>query len=76
VFNESKGMINLTSKKGVAGSWINPDEDDPDYYVIQDGDSLTKIAKKYKTSVAAIKALNPSIKNINLIYANQKIRVK
>jgi hypothetical protein len=24
VFNESQGMINVTSKKGVPGSWINP----------------------------------------------------
>ena len=24
VFNKSKGMINITSKKGVPGSWINP----------------------------------------------------
>ncbi|UPO88349.1 glycoside hydrolase family protein [Niallia sp. Man26] len=76
VFNEFQGMINLTSKKGVAGSWIDPNEDNQEYYVIKSGDTLTKVAKKYKTTVASIKALNPSIKNVNLIYANQKIRVK
>lgn len=76
VFNESQGMINLTSKKGVAGSWINPKEDNEEYYVIKSGDTLTKVAKKYNTTVTSIKALNPSIKNVNLIYANQKIRVK
>ena len=76
VFNKSQGMINLTSKKGVAGNWINPNEDNQEYYVVKSGDTLTKVAKKYKTTVAAIEALNPSIKNVNLIYANQKIRVK
>ncbi len=76
IFNESQGMINLTSKKGIAGSWINPKEDNQEYYVIKSGDTLTKVAKKYNTTVTSVKALNPSIKNVNLIYANQKIRVK
>lgn len=81
VFNESQGMINVTTKKGVPGSWINPSETsakatNPEYYVVKNNDNLTKIAKEYKTSVASILALNPSIKNKNLIYPKQKIRVK
>lgn len=81
IFNESQGMINVTTKKGVPGSWINPSETSakatkPEYYVVKNGDNLTKIAKKYKTSVGAILNLNPSIKNENLIYPKQKIRVK
>ncbi|MEK4750417.1 glycoside hydrolase family protein [Niallia sp. FSL W8-0177] len=81
VFNESQGMINVTTKKGVPGSWINPSETTaketkPEYYVVKNNDNLTKIAKKYKTSVAVIQKLNPSIKNPNLIYPNQKIRIK
>ncbi|MED5102426.1 glycoside hydrolase family protein [Niallia circulans] len=81
VFNESQGMINVTTKKGVPGSWINPSETTakatkPEYYVVKNNDNLTKIAKKYKTSVAAIQKLNPSIKNPDLIYPKQKIRIK
>lgn len=81
VFNESKGMINLTTKKGVPGSWINPSETSakatkPDYHIVKNNENLTKIAKQYKTSVAAIQKLNPSIKNPNLIYPKQKIRIK
>lgn len=81
IFNESQGMINVTTKKGVPGSWINPAETTakvtiPQYHVVKNGENLTKIAKKYKTSVAAIQKLNPSIKNKNLIYPKQEIRIK
>ncbi|MDR4317902.1 Ortho-chlorophenol reductive dehalogenase [Niallia circulans] len=81
VFNESQGMINVTTKKGVPGSWINPSETTAkatksDYHIVKNNENLTKIAKKYKTSVAAIQKLNPSIKNPNLIYPKQKIRIK
>jgi GH24 family phage-related lysozyme (muramidase) len=81
VFNEAQGMINVTTKKGVPGSWINPSETTtkttkPKHHIVKNGENLTKIAKKYKTSVAAIQELNPSIKNPNLIYPKQKIRIK
>lgn len=45
------------------------------YYTVQKGDTLTSIAKKYKTTVAKLQKLN-NFPNINLIYAGQKIRVK
>lgn len=40
------------------------------------GDNLTKIARAYGTTVSAILALNPGIKNPNLILVGQLIRVK
>lgn len=46
-----------------------------EYYVIQKGDNLTKIAKKYGTTVNQLVAWN-NIKNPNLIYAGSKIRVR
>lgn len=46
-----------------------------EYYTIQSGDTLTKIAKKYGTTVNQLVSWN-NIKNKNLIYAGQKIRVK
>lgn len=45
------------------------------YYTVKSGDTLSSIANKYKTSVAQLVKLN-GIKNANLIYVNQKIRVK
>jgi len=53
---------------------IAPSE--PVYYVVQKNDNLTKIATRYGTTVDAIMVLNPQIKNKNLIYTGQKIRVK
>lgn len=46
------------------------------YYTVKKGDTLSGIAKKYKTNLNTIKKLNPSIKNINKIYVAQKIRIK
>lgn len=45
------------------------------YYIVKSGDTLSAIASKYKTTVANLVKLN-GIKNPNLIYVNQKIRVK
>ncbi|MGQ7864068.1 glucosaminidase domain-containing protein [Bacillus sp. WC2502] len=46
------------------------------YYTVKAGDILGRIAINNKTSVSKLVKLNPSIKNANLIYAGQKIRVK
>ena len=46
-----------------------------DYYIVQRGDNLSKIAKKYNISVEKI-AKDNNIKNINLIYVNQKLVIK
>lgn len=46
-----------------------------EYYVVRNGDTLSGIAKKYKTSVNQLAKWN-NIKNINLIYKGQKLRVK
>lgn len=45
------------------------------YYTVKKGDTLSGIAVKYKTTVANLVKLN-NIKNPNLIYAGQKIRIK
>jgi lysozyme len=47
----------------------------PIYYTIQKGDTLTEIAKKFNTTVAALQKLN-GIKDANKIFAGQKIRVQ
>ena len=44
------------------------------YYIVKSGDTLSGIASRYKTTVAQLVRLN-GIKNPNLIYVNQKIRV-
>jgi type VI secretion system secreted protein VgrG len=44
-------------------------------YKIKKGDSLTKIAKENGTTVQALLKANPNIKNPNLIYAGESIRI-
>lgn len=46
-----------------------------EYYIVKNGDTLSSIAKKYNTTVNNLVALN-NIRNANLIYADQKIRVR
>lgn len=50
-------------------------KEEPRYYVVKWGDTLTKIAKTYKTTVNELVRLN-NIADPNKIYAGQKIRVK
>ena len=45
------------------------------WHTVKRGDNLSSIAKKYKTTVAIIVALN-GIKNPNKIYVGQKLRIK
>ena len=45
------------------------------YYVIKAGDTLGAIAAKYGTTVNNLMALNPYIKNANLIYPGNKVRL-
>lgn len=46
-----------------------------EYYIVKSGDTLSKIAKRYGTTVNQLVSWN-NIKNPNLIYPNQKLRVK
>ena len=46
------------------------------WHTVKSGEIAGGIAKMYGVSLDSIKKLNPSIKNWNLIYPNQKIRIK
>lgn len=59
-YNEVQGTINANSAQ---------------YYTVQSGDYLGKIANQFGTSVAQLQAWN-NIPNANLIYAGQRIRVR
>lgn len=45
------------------------------WYTVKKGDTLTSIARKYETSIAALIQLN-NIKDANLINVGQKLRIK
>ena len=59
-YDEVQGTINANSAQ---------------YYTVQSGDYLGKIANQFGTSVAQLQAWN-NIPNANLIYAGQRIRVR
>ena len=68
------------NKKYIAGVVLLPyvdekPEDKKEYYIVKKGDTLTKIAKKYKTTVKQLAKWN-NIKNVNVIKVGQKLRVK
>jgi len=44
-------------------------------YVVQRGDTLSRIAKNYNVTVDEIMALNPSIKTASLIFVGQKLLI-
>lgn len=61
--------------QSIVNNKINSKRASASYYTVKYGDTITSIAKKYKTTVAKLVSLN-SIKNPNIINVGQKIRVK
>jgi lysozyme len=62
--------------KGGFNGYAAPSAKQAKIYTVVSGDTLSGIATRHGTSLASILKLNPDIKNPNLIYPGQKIRVK
>lgn len=78
--SQSNGGEVLRRKRGKACIWgvARPkyvEDEEEVWYTVQKGDTLTKIAKKFNTTVDALVELN-NISNPNLIYVGQKLRIK
>ena len=67
---ENKNMMDM-ELENVTGGVSYGDN----YYVVKKGDTLSAIAVKYHTTVSKLVALNPQIKNPNLIYVGDVIRL-
>lgn len=81
-FKKSDTTIKATVTKPATKSTVKPTVAKPKpkakkevVYVVKKGDTLSAIAKKYKTTVKKLVKDN-NIKNANLIYPNQKIKIK
>ena len=69
---KTKSMVGIS---GQVTGWIDkPADVGYIVYVVQSGDTLGKIATKYGTTAAKLKEVN-NIKDINLIYTGQKIKI-
>ena len=66
--NKNMNEIELENVTGGAAYGNN-------YYTVKKGDTLSAIAVKYHTTVSKLMALNPHIKNANLIYVGDVIRL-
>ena len=45
------------------------------HYVVQSGDTLSEIAERFGVSLKALEAANPQIKNPDVIFPGQHIRI-
>lgn len=69
-YSEVQKIVNKLCQSGVQNPLYTVE------YTVKKGDTLSGIAKRNATTIAAILALNPKIKDPNKIYVGQKIRVK
>ena len=58
------------------GEAVSTDTANAEYYIVQRGDSLFKIAVKNKLTLLELKVLNPNLFAQKYIFAGQKVRVK
>ena len=52
-----------------------PAEPETTVYIVQSGDYLAKISKKFNVTISSIKKLNPSIRENNVVRVGQKIKL-
>ncbi|MEF2836940.1 MAG: LysM domain-containing protein [Oscillospiraceae bacterium] len=67
---ENKNMIENELENVAGGAGLGPN-----YYIVKKGDTLGAIAANHHTTVQKLKELNPQIRNINLIYPGDAIRL-
>jgi uncharacterized protein (TIGR02594 family) len=74
LFHDAMTFVAPTDlKKARVPTAAQPAARKPITYIVQSGDTLGKIASRYKTTVADIKRDNPQIKNVTKIYPAQKL---
>ncbi|MEG2988520.1 MAG: LysM peptidoglycan-binding domain-containing protein [Oscillospiraceae bacterium] len=65
----------VTAPSGGTGEVSKPPRQQAVYHRVKKGECLWGIARKYGTTVSAILGLNPDVKNQNLIFVGQEVRV-
>ncbi len=72
-------QIRLPSAKPITNVGVKQPEGEveakPEIYIIRSGDTLTALAKRFNTTIEAIMAINPQIKNRDLIYAGASLNI-
>ena len=66
---ENKNMNEMELENVTGGAY------GANYYIVKKGDTLSGIAAKHHTTLKNLQNLNPQIKNPNLIYPGDAIRL-
>lgn len=69
------GPLYLAAHFSIAETAAVTEADHADTVVVQKGDTLGKIARRYHTTISRLAAANPQIKNVNRILPGQIIRI-
>ncbi len=79
-YNSGLGLFEeesiLGTGKGMAGPTVSGTKVGEVRHRVRKGESLWKIARDYGVELSQLLTLNPGIKNPNLIYPGQEVRVK
>ena len=75
-FNGDVSAWKAYAKSRKGSSATNMTSTSKKYYTVKKGDTLYDIAKKYNMLLTDLIKLNPQIENPDLIYVNQKVRIK
>ncbi len=73
--SEGDGGRDRGSSQGQVGPQSSPAKKTPKVYVIQNGDTLTAIARQTGVSVTRIQRLNPDVDPLSLI-SGEKLKLK
>ena len=71
--NLERDGYNYTEVQGIVNEILS--DSSIGYYIVKPGDTLSEIALKYNTTVKELAKLN-NISNVNLIYPEQKFKIK
>lgn len=70
-----RGFIAGTGKEGVSNNFTVASSSSGNTYVVQRGEYLRSIARKFNVSYADLLAANPQISNPNLVFVGQRINL-
>lgn len=73
---EGTGDTKLTARTVTGGNESAGTGQSGEWHTVVRGDTLWGLSQRYGTALSQIIALNPSIRNPNLIYPGQKVRIK